>query len=375
MKGEKGKAWTLISVFCGFLALMLVCFLVFPKAKMSKTERRVLAKQPEFTLDGILDGSFEEQTETYFADHFPFRRQFVSLEAHTRLYMGNNGAKGVYAGADGYLIPVPIEVEEEVLSANLSALEEFLNGVSVPCDFLAIPGAGAVLTEKLPANHGIYLDREILGRLQSELGDSVTFTDVFEILRQADRQVFYKTDHHWTTGGAYLIYAEYLREIGMEPLPETAFMVERHSGFYGTGYGKSGLWETEPDILELYRPPVDASTEILEGAHKESRKSGSMFFPEHLETGDMYSVFLDGNHSLTRVTNPEGKGKLLVLKDSFAHALTPFLAQHFERIDLVDLRYYAEPVSQLLAEEGYDRVLMVYSINSLCEAGGLVKLR
>lgn len=377
MKHDKGKAWTLILLFCGFLAFLLVCFLVFPKGEMSRTERRVLAKPPRLSASAVLDGTYEKQAETYLADHFPFRRHFVSLEAHAQLYTGNNGAKGVYAGKDGYLIPVPVQADEKNIAVNRDALRSFARGLEIPCDLLAVPGAGAVLAENLPPNHGVYPDSEMIySEFGKELLPWVQTPDIFGILETAERQVFYKTDHHWTTGGAYLAYGAYLRSIGMEPLPEEAFAVERYPGFYGTGYAKSGLWETAPDTLELYRPPADASVEIIDSDYKESVRADSMFFPAHLESGDMYSVFLDGNHSLTRVTNPQGgAGRLLVLKDSFAHALAPFLAQHFGQIDMVDLRYYTKPVSALVEEQGYDRVLMVYSVSTLCEYRDLARLR
>ena len=57
--------------------------------------------------------------------------------------------------------------------------------------------------------------------------------------------------------------------------------------------------------------------------------------------------------------------KLLVVKDSFAHSLVPYLADHYSKIIMVDLRYYTDSVSQLIEQEGIDRVLVVYSIDNL----------
>ena len=44
---------------------------------------------------------------------------------------------------------------------------------------------------------------------------------------------------------------------------------------------------------------------------------------------------------------------------------TPYLADHYSEIIMVDLRYYSQPVSRLVEQEGIDRVLVVYSIDNL----------
>ena len=94
-----------------------------------------------------------------------------------------------------------------------------------------------------------------------------------------------------------------------------------------------------------------------------------MFFTEHLDEPDKYPVYLDGNHAFERITNHDSDGgKLLVLKDSYAHCLVPFLAKHYSCIDMVDLRYYLDSVSKLTEENEYDEVLMIYGISSLCES-------
>ena len=344
---------------------------------MSVTEKRVLAKLPQFSLETVWNGSFEKQTENYLADHFPFRKQFVSLEAHAQLYTGNNGAKGVYAGKDGYLIPVPVKQDLKKIAANREAIYHFAKDLDIPCTMMIVPSAGSILSDKLPYNHDAYQDEEVIQtEFEAYLNPVLTMVPLSDTLKDAEKPVFYKTDHHWTSFGAYLAYCVYMASFGQNPLPESVFSVTSYPGFYGTGYAKSGLWEMPPDTLEIYFPPADAQTEIIDSAYKESRKQDSMFFKEHLETEDMYSVFLDGNHSLVRIVNPKAEmGKLLVLKDSYAHCLVPFLAQHFSQIDMVDLRYYTDSVSELEQQQNYDRVLMLYGISTLCESNDLVRLR
>ena len=57
--------------------------------------------------------------------------------------------------------------------------------------------------------------------------------------------------------------------------------------------------------------------------------------------------------------------KLLIVKDSFANSMVPFLLNDFPEITMVDTRFYRGDIPRI-AEE-YDRVLFVYSVNNLSE--------
>ena len=87
-------------------------------------------------------------------------------------------------------------------------------------------------------------------------------------------------------------------------------------------------------------------------------------------------MYLDGNHSLVRVRNgaPDAQGRLLVIRDSFASCFGCFLADAFEEIVLVDLRYYRSPVSELLAAEDFERVLVLYSVGNFMTDSNIVRL-
>ena len=98
-----------------------------------------------------------------------------------------------------------------------------------------------------------------------------------------------------------------------------------------------------------------------------------VFYRERLEGYDPYMVFLDGNQPLVQIHNPEGQGSILLIRDSFASTLAGFLAQNYENVTLVDLRYYKKPVSQLAAS--YDRVLIEYSLDNFLTDTNIVLLK
>ena len=359
----------LILLFTVFLGAMLLCLFLLPKEAVSVNEKRTLATAPKVSVANILNGKFEREAEDYIKDHFPWREKFSALNAYISLYTGRNGANGVYKGKDGYLISEPVKADYEQLRENVLAMMDFTEMTSTPSTLMLVPSAGYVMSEKLPQNHKEYNDGELIEEAHKMSEAVIGYVDIVECFMEKKNEcnLYYKTDHHWTSDGAYNAYTQYCREIGFEPLWD--FNIAKYDGFYGTLYSKSALWGEEPDALEVWDYDYDVSIQLED----EEYKSKQFFYRHHLSENDKYPVFLDGNHAIVKITNhknPEG-GKLLVLKDSFAHCFVPFVANHYSEVDMVDLRYYLEPVSDLVRERGYDRILYLYGISSLTESNDI----
>ena len=187
-------------------------------------------------------------------------------------------------------------------------------------------------------------------------------------------QLYYKTDHHWTAKGAYECYRLLGEQMGYQPVGEESFRKDAAEGFYGTSYSKSALWWMSPDTLEYW-----SNTAQSEGAVTVTIKDGedvkehnSYYFTEHFENDDKYPVYLDGNHSVTRIRNTDAPGgTLVVVKDSYANAIIPFLSQNYSEIIMVDLRYYKNDVSVLAAQEHAEGILILYSLDNLSQDDNL----
>lgn len=355
------------ALFCAFLLVMMLLFVFLPKKSESPEEKRVLQAAPQFSWNNLKDGTFGKEVEAYLSDHFGGRKFFVGLNAYYNLYTGRNGANGIYRAQDGYLINEPIKWDEGNLQKNLTRFGDFARQNGIPSHLLAVPSTGYILGEKLPAAHLTYHDAEIIAQTAAALQGSIDVIDptpLFQAQKESG-QLYYKTDHHWTTYGAYLAYTQLCETFGLSPTPEAAFQKEVHSGFYGTTYSRSGLWLEQPDDIGLWHSP-GARTVRIEENNTLVKEQDSLFFTEHLSEPDQYPVFLDGNHSLVRIKNPEGGDKkLLLVKDSFAHCFAPFLSAHYGEIVMVDLRYYHASLSSLIADEGIDETLFLYGIDNL----------
>lgn len=354
--------------FLGLTAAGAILFWALPKASFSENEKRSLAAAPALSLSALEDGTFSSGVESYLSDHFPARLQLIGLNAYFGLLCGENGGTGVYVGRDGYLLGKPVTVDAANFGQNLQALSAFAKAQKLPAFLMAVPTAGFIDADKLPAVHASYPDASLLSQAQAATGP-IRWVELSAALRNAagSQQVFYRTDHHWTTAGAYAAYSAFCALKGFSAVAKTAFAVKQIQGFYGTTYSKSGLWLTVPDTLELWQNPALHVRVTIADDGCAAVTANSMYFPGQLAHEDKYPVFLDGNHSLVTIDNPAAPNRrLLLIKDSYADSLAPFLAAHYRRIDLVDLRYFRrQTVSSLVGKEKPDEILFVYGLDSL----------
>ena len=348
-------------IFCAFILIFCLLTIILPKSARSANEKRVLATFPEFTWENIKSGSFMSDFDTYVADHFAFRDKWVGLYSYASLAVGRNGANDIYSGKDGYLIAAPKDYNTEQVTGNLTKLKTFADNCGVTSKLMIVPEAGYILSGKLPSQHKDYYDDKLYKAAQSSGLDLIDLRNTFKENANSV-QLYYKTDHHVTSESALLMYNAYCKSVGLTPkkfaLSETIY------GFYGTSYSKSGLWLKKPDTIHIYSLAADPSDINIT---IDGETSNSLLFRDKLLTSDKYEIFLNGNHDLTVIENNSvNNGKhLLIVKDSFSHCFTTFLAENYEEIVLIDLRYYKFGGSKLIDEYGITDVLFLYGAENL----------
>ncbi len=370
MKNERIHQWILMLVFVCFIAVFALLFWVLPKQDMSELERRKLSDAPTLSASELFSGNFGTAAETYLSDHFPVRSTWVGIHAYAERLSGRTDQNGIYLGADERLYVAPAAVNEAVIDRNCAALNDFVKKTDLNAYYMIVPSVGSLDPEGLPALHAPYRDDEILAGINEQLSG---FTFIEPTLNPTH---FYRTDHHWTSEGAYQAYRSCADVLGFTPLDQSAFAKEKIDGFYGTSYAKAGFWTIAPDTMELWHSNTALSVEIQDDAAPQPVLYNGVFFRDALDTMDKYTVYLDGNHARVRLINEAGQGKLLVIKDSFAHTLVPFLAEHYGQIDMIDLRHFRRmPVSEFAVQEGYTDVLFVYGIDTVAASNDLLWLQ
>lgn len=365
-------------VFVVFVLTLCLLFIFLPKESYSENEKRVLAEFPSFSFEAMLDGSFNEGVEEYINDHFPMRDVFVGIYSYYNRLMGRGNVSGIYLLGDGSMVAAPSEIDPDKCDRNIGRLESFAEKTGLPATLMIIPSAGYANRDLLGFTHKEYADDAIFASAAADL-ESVKLIDLRELFTSEEasgKDVYYRTDHHLTSYGSYLSYLEFCNENSITPTQGFAD-IEKLEGFYGTSYSKSGLWLSKPDTLEIWHSPNNYRFTVTVDDIDQKHEYDSLYFYSHAENMDKYPVFLDGNHAVVTVKNEDvSNGRvLLVVKDSYAHCMSTFLADQYETICLVDMRYYRASVSELAEAIGATELLYVFGAENLASLSELALLR
>lgn len=352
----------LIQLLCFslFIALFAVLLLVLPSRSFSETENRVLAGTPDFSLSAFFSGDFGSDFERWITDQFPFRDSWVSLKARAERLSGKTENNGVFFCGEETLMNRFPEPDERSLDSALDALRALSEHADCPVYLSLIPSSAAVWPERLPAHADTADEPALIKRLYSSCG--VNTIDTLSALKaHADEDIFYRTDHHWTTLGAYYAYAAAAGAMGLSPVPLSEFTPETVSdSFYGTIYSSSGVRWLPPDSIQRFVPDAGAAVTKYEGPDE---ISVPVYDAEKLGMKDKYSYFFGGNTPRMVIRTGQEGGRLLLIRDSYSDCELPFFFAHFSEIHVLDLRYYRQSVAEYIRANGFDGILVNYGLS------------
>lgn len=366
-----------ILIFLGFLFSCFIIQIITPQKTFSESENRYLQKRPKFTLQKLVNGKFAKEYDSYMSDQFPGRNQWVMVKVLAERFQGKRDVNDVYFGSGQYLIE-KLDIEDlvnEQLEKNLSAVTGFTKKMeeqvgSGHIKIMIVPGASQVMSDRLPAFAAPYNQSNITERLKLMVGaDKVV--PVEQALQQHHKEpLYYKTDHHWTSLGAFYGYQAWADEADLTPWSRESFEVVTVSqDFLGTVYSKLNV-PHKPDSMEVFRPLESTFYRVFyDGINQEYNQ---LYNYDALAGKDKYSLYLDGNHGLVEIRNEE-KGpavqekRLLIIRDSFAHTFAPFAVNHFEVTYLIDLRYFNLSTADFIRENKITDLLILYQIPSLAK--------
>lgn len=330
----------------------------------SPVEKRELQTRPEISITKVLDGRFQKKYESYLRDQFPGRDHWVSFQTDMELFMGKNEIHNVYIGKNHYLLEhyTKKEFDPQQISKNLQALEKFVGKAKQNADVhvMMVPTKSWVLREKLPAFAPHYKEQKFYDALQQKLEKEDVLISVEPVLdAHKEEEIYYRTDHHWTTLGAWYAYEQYTKAVGGD--------LQRAQGkkkfrciskdFYGTTYAKIN-YARQADKIEIYEP-ADKLRVVYNMGEK---KTKTLYDFSFLKTADQYSVFTGGNQAVLEITGGIKNGKtLLLIKDSFANSILPFLAEDYEKLVVVDLRQLNVSGDRLLEMFSPTDILILYN--------------
>ena len=362
------KKFPIVLLFLAFLLCFSILDALWPKREFSELENRKLMQPPKLTLAGVLskDDPWMAKYTEYTKDQFIFRDGWIDLKSRAEAMLLKTENNGIWFGKDNYLFPKFLAVGER-FEKNLDAVECMAQRHPGKVSVMIAPSSSLVLSEKLPwqapvADEDIYHD-SIVERLS---GQAAVY-DLRKTLRaHGDEYIFYRTDHHWTSEGAYLAYEQFAGSKGLPLFDRSAADAKKVENFYGTSYSKARNYDVVPDTITYYDLPNQLTVYTANADGSESGETGPLYNTADFETRDKYKAFLRGNNGYS-VLEGNGTGSILIIKDSYANAFIPYLVEDYASIGIVDFRYLNEKVDSLIERGGYDEILVLFSFQGFMD--------
>lgn len=365
-KGDVKKASSLMmcAVFAGFLLFFAAGFIMLPYQGVNYTEQRDYAKMPELTFDALNDGTFTEGLESYLTDHLVLREELVTLSSDLGAVFGRTLPELAYKGSGGQYF-LRYRENTEGMNRTLEAFAAYAEKQTVPVDLLLIPDAELMLSEQLPAG-AVNDDQEAsVRKIVDSLNGCMNICSAEEklaLMKEQGKQLYYKTDHHWTTDCAKEVFEWYMEQSGQK-LRDVSYKENTVEGFYGSLYSSAPSFFASPDTLKYYTN--ESGSYKVEWLDKD--ESSDTFYNTDWLIGvkNKYNIFFGGDFRHLRITSDAPEGKVLVLADSYAMAVIPFIADCFSETEVIDIRSLdsnEKTVAEMIGDFEPDRIVFIDSV-------------
>ncbi len=359
------KVYSIFSIGFFFLLTALTLLTVFiPDKKYSESENRDLAQKPPLNINSISDGKFQSGLGDYLSDQFPLRESMIKINTFISKLSGVKNLNGAYEGKDGFYFEVVTDddINKEDYVKNLNAIKFFSEKYpDINVNAILVPTSSVIYSEKLPYGANIYNSDSLFKEAKDVLGDEL-FIDVRDSLKNnKDEYIFYKTDHHWTSKGAYLAYVDFCKATNQEARTEDDFGFNFvTTEFYGSLHSKNLDYAAKPDSISIANN-TGVCNVIANG------NDISIYALDKLEKKDKYLIFFGDNYGETIINTECKNGKtLLVIKDSFANSFVPLLTKNYEKIIMIDQRYNnTRQFSKLINKYNVTDTLFMYEITNV----------
>ncbi len=375
-----------IVLFCAIIASLSVAFVFSKDIDFSEQENRDLAQAPKLDKESFFSGEFGKEMNLYFSDQFPLRNLFVNIKSATELAFLKGENNGVLFNQNQLAVKnfnsyqSRINITENTDRIYPETIKAQLLSVNALSEKLDIPLVTVIPPRTIDIADSVFkYDRPdgdaAFNLMKDTLSEKTGYINTLDLLRpkyENGEYVYYRTDHHWTTLGAYYTYCEIMKNLGYGEniIPIDDFDIEQISDFSGTTAARANFPFYEKDTIEIWHLDDEGDYEIT----VDGNKLDSFYSRDFLNKSDKYSVFLDGTHDITEIRKKgEERKTLLIAKDSFANCLIPFLAREF---DIIALNLRTNTAISAFAENfSADAVLIVFNTENIITSADLGNVR
>lgn len=347
----------------GLVIVALVLNLLWPDRARSMVENRPLAGFPAPEMQTLAKGKWQNALNDWFSDQFVGRDSLFAIDYLIKKLSGVKIIDDVFLGHQ-MLIQQASPKDETILDRKAQAINHFFKMYPLHTMIGLVPGAQWVERSHLPS-FVVPVDQPAdITEFISRLDPSIQGLDISKNLEQVkDEYVFYKTDHHWTSLGAWQGASALLQACQIEPDLSAYDRYPVSNTFEGTLQARTGSIFLK-DTIDIY--VAKNNPDYLVMANNDGVYESTIYDQEALAGKDQYEVFLGGNDALVQISanTPDSNRHLLVFKDSYANAMIQFLLPYFRTITIVDPRYFYDNIDRLMEANMITDVLYLYSYNT-----------
>lgn len=315
-------------------------------------------QKPQFTIVDFVSGKFSDELEQYLTDQVPLRDDWVTLKIYLELAVGKRESGGVYIGRDKYLMDKFTSYSKKQLAANAAALAELqkkLAAEDISMDTILVPVAAQVLTDKLPAYAPVADYAAILEVLTDAGVDTVDMLTA--LAAHSGENIYYRTDHHWTSLGAYYAYCAWR---GIEPNADEWTQEILCDNFHGTTWNKVPLPTVPAEEITAWYKHEYHNVSYNGGEYE----TNSIYECKYLSGSDQHAVFLNSNQAQTVISGSGKSGKLLLIKDSYGNTFSQFPVKDYAEVHVLDLRFFKGDVTEYAKENDITDALVLYGVQN-----------
>jgi len=373
---KKVLIYPVVFLLFGVVAFFFVFNLATPSKGFSEMENRYLDQLPKFSFEALLDSSekgFAQRFESYANDQFALRDGWIALKSRCEALLGKKENNGIIYGENDYLFEKYRGYDKMRLERNVSLLENFAELVpDVDKYVMIVPASYSVLSEYMPKGVGNVDQFTLIDELEQRL-EKAGYTAVKvkeQLSAHKNEEIYYKTDHHWTTLGAWYGYESFAKSADFTAISPDDSLKKSSDGFWGTYFSKAQKYDAVSDKIVYYDLPIDSVT--INGEHRDG-----IYDLSQLEVRDKYAMFLHANNGVTVIENKNAENDrcIMVIKDSYANCFAPFLTQNYSKVVVIDLRSLPKGLNQVIKDEKVDDLLILYSFSNLASDTNLPRLK
>ncbi len=392
-----------VTVFTLVLGIGGLASLSMKKQAVSEIENRQLTPFPAYSDSALWSGNYFRQVDQYYADNFPLRNRWINVSGSFRNKFGfESGDIKIYEPANDAEAneitdttkntvnsgPLPDdgavgEVKKRLFVFKNRAFEMFGGSTAMGKSYanvinsynrLGIPDLQVYnliipvalefeLTEKYKKLQKP--NRPAIESIYNELDSTIKKVwAIDEIRKHREEYIYFNTDHHWTSLGAYYAYRAFCETAGLTPVSLDTVRYKVKSTFLGSLYRltRDPKLKENPDSVKYYL--FRDSVRFYIGSSNSLTYWGkSKMYGEGANGSNSYSVFLQGDLPIVKMETQHNNGrKIAIVKESYGNAFAPFLVNNYEKIIVVDQRYYTGDFVAMLKKEGINELLFINNI-------------